>query len=188
MDPKPTGIRLKSSTFRSYVNVLVDDGKAQAVMALVPPETAAVMSNPPLASSWVDFRHIVHLTEAVHRLGGMAGVRELTRKATAQARKPHMRLVEGVLKLFGTSPATLLKRMNDFVRTTIEGLEYRYTPNGERAGIMEMVYSLDYEVPTSVFVGAAPALQTILDACGVKGIIGEPERLGPNRVRFTIQW
>jgi hypothetical protein len=183
-----TGIRLKASTFRSYISVLADDGRAQAVMERVPPETAAIMADPPLASSWVDFRHIVHITVAVEALAGLGGVREFTRKATDRARKPHVRLVEGVVKLFGTSPATLYKRMNEVVRSTIEGLEYRYTPTSDHSGVMEMIYGVDYEVPMCMLVGAMPTLQVILEVCGVEGLIGPPERLAPNRVRFAIRW
>ena len=39
----------------------------------------------------------------------------------------------------------------------------------------------------SAFVGQIPTLQTLLDACGVKGVVGAPERLGRNRARFLIQ-
>jgi hypothetical protein len=181
-------MRLKASTFRSYIHVLARERKTSAVLALVPPATAAVIEAPPLAGTWVDFQHIIDITVAVETLGGMVGVRDFTKKATADARKPYMGVVEGVLKLFGTSPATLFKRMNDLVKSTLEGLDYAYTATSERSGTMELTYQLSQEVPTCMFVGAVPALQILLDTCGVEGVIGPPVRLGPNKVRFTIQW
>jgi hypothetical protein len=50
-------IELKATTFRSYVELLRKDGQLDAVKALVPPETAALIDNPPLASSWMGFVH-----------------------------------------------------------------------------------------------------------------------------------
>lgn len=53
---------------------------------------------------------------------------------------------------------------------------------------MEVAFDADYVVPNPVFVGQTPTLQTLLDVCGVKGVFGAPERLGPNRARYAIQW
>ena len=181
-------VRIKATTFRSYVAILGRDGHRDAVMAYVPPDTAALMRDPPLPGSWMDGRHVHDVLVAVDQIGGMGAVRDLARRGTEDARRPYMSIVEGVLKLFGTSPATLFKRMNDMVKSTIENLDYHYTPTTERSGVMEMTYGYAGEVPTCMFVGAAPALQTILDVCGVEGIVSAPVRLGPQKVRFTIQW
>ena len=181
-------MRLKASTFRTYVGILGKDGRRDAVLALVPPATAALMRDPPLAGSWMDLTHMHAIDQAVETLGGMAAVRDLARRGTEAARKPYMGVVEGVLKLFGTSPATLLKRMNTLVSSFIEGIDYKYIVTSDRAGVMEVTFAADYELPTSAFVGQVPTLQTLLDACGVKGVVSAPERLGPNRARFKIQW
>ena len=183
-----SAMRLKAATFRSYVGTLERDGKRDAVMALVPPETAALMIAPPLAGSWMDMRHMGDIIHAVERIGGLTAVRDFARKAVNDARKPYMGVVEGVLKLFGTSPATLLKRMNSLVRSFIEGVDYRFIPISERSGTLEIEWATDLEIAMSEFVAQVPTLQTLLDACGVKGIVGSPERLGPNRARFHIQW
>jgi len=181
-------MRLKAMTFRSYVSILGRDGKREAVIALVPPDTAALIASPPLAGSWMDLRHILNITEAVEKLGGMNAVRELSRRGTEESRKPYMGVVEMVLKLFGTSPATLLKRMNTLVSSFIEGVDYRYVSGNERSCVMEMAWAADYEIPMSVFVSQIPTFQTLLDACGVKGIVGQPERVSANKARYLIQW
>jgi Protein of unknown function (DUF2378) len=181
-------MRLKAATFRTYIRILTEDGRREAVRALVPPETAALMLEPPLSGSWMDLAHMHHIDHAVETLGGMAAVRDLARKGTDQARKPYMGVVEGVLKLFGTSPATLFKRMNTLVSSFVSGIDYRYTATGERSGTMVVAFDADHELPTSAFVGQIPTLQTLLDTCGVKGVVGAPERLGPQTARFHIQW
>jgi hypothetical protein len=181
-------LRVKAKAFRSYLGILIADGKRDAVMAVVPPDTAALMRDPPLPGSWMDGRHMHDVVVAVDAIGGIAAVRELTRRGTADARKPYMSIVEGVLKLFGTSPATLFKRMNTLVGSLLEGVDFRYTPKSDRSGVMEVEWAIDYEMPTCEFVGLMPTFQTLLDACGSKGVVGMPERLGPNKARYSIQW
>jgi hypothetical protein len=184
----PSGMRLKASTFRSYVKCLIQDGRRDAVLALVPHETAVLIKDPPLAGSWMDLIHIFRITQAVEQIAGMTAVRELARKGTEDARRPYTSIVEGVLKLFGTSPATLFKRMNLLVSSFLEGVEYRYTPKTDRSGVMEVEYKTTYEIPTSVFVSGMPSFQSLLASCGAKGVVGQPERLGPNKARYLIQW
>jgi hypothetical protein len=166
----------------------VKEGKRDAVMALVPPETAALIASPPLAGSWMDLGHIFQIVFAMEKLGGLAAVRDLAKKGTDDARKPYMSIVESVLKLFGTSPATLFKRMNSLVSSFIEGVEYNYTPKTDRSGFMEAHYHADYEIPMCVFVSLIPTFQILLDACGAKGSVGTPERTGPTKGRFLISW
>jgi hypothetical protein len=181
-------MRVKAKAFRSYIHILECLGKREAVVAAVPPATAKLMADPPLPGSWMDEHHMHHIIEAVEKIGGLVAVRELARRGTEEAREPYMNLVEGVLKLFGTSPATLFKRMNLLVSSLLEGIDYTYTSTGERSGFMDMQWSASYEIPTCVFVAQIPTFQTLLDACGVHGVVGTPERLGPQRARFPIQW
>jgi hypothetical protein len=182
------GMRLKGSTLRSYVSVLESERRREAVVARVPPETAALIACPPLASTWVDWRHVVHITLAIESIAGLAGVREFARKMIEEAKKPHLRLVEGLLRLFGTSPATIFSHMNDLVKHTIENQEFIYTSLSERSGVMEMRYFIDEEVPHCIHISAIATLQATLDACGVNGIIDPPEPIGVNRVAYKIQW
>jgi hypothetical protein len=181
-------LKVKAKTFRSYVSILTADGKYDAVLAIVPPDTAALMRDPPLPGSWMHGRHMHDVVVAVNAIGGLTAVRELTRRGTEDARKPYMNIVEGVLKLFGTSPATLFKRMNSLVSSILEGVTFRYTAVTERSGVMDVEWEVDYEMPACEFVGLVPTFQTLLSACGAKGVVGTPERLGPARARYAIQW
>jgi hypothetical protein len=181
-------LKVKANTFRSYIRILTEDGKLDAVAALVPGDTAQLMRNPPLPGSWMDGRHMHDIVVAVDAGGGLAAVRELSRRGTADARKPYMSIVETVLKLFGTSPATLFKRMNKLVDSFLQGVDFRYTPQTERSGVMEVEWSVEYEMPSCEFVGLMPTFQTLLDSCGAKGVVGMPERMGRNKARYRIQW
>jgi hypothetical protein len=190
--PNPTqpapGMRLKGSTLRAYVNVLVKLGRRDDVMAIVPPDTARVLANPPLSGSWIDFAHILRITEAMETLTGTTGVRDFAHRAIDEAKGPHVRMLEGLLRLFGTSPATIFKRMNDLVKSTIENIEYIYTPISSVSGIMEVKYHLKEEVPMCMYSGGTQVLQAIFDACGVSGVIGTPQPRGHNHVEYRLQW
>ncbi len=39
-------------------------------------------------------------------------------------------MVTGVLRLIGTSPSTVFKRMNDLVKSNIRGVDYRWEASG----------------------------------------------------------
>jgi hypothetical protein len=181
-------VRMKASTFRSYVRVLDADGGRDAVMSIVPPDTAALMRDPPLPGTWMDGRHVHDIIVAVGEVGGVTAVRELARRATVDARKLYMGIVEIVLKLFRTSPATLFKRMNALVDKLLEGVDFRYTPTSDRSGVMEVEWAVDYEMPIPEFESLMPTFQTLIDACGTKGTVGMPERLGPRKARYSIRW
>jgi hypothetical protein len=185
---KASGMRLKATTFRTYVGILDKERKLAAVTKLLPVETAAMIADPPLPASWMDLIHMYHITEAVEKIGGMNAVRELARKGTEAARRPYMSVVEGLLRLFGASPATLFKRMNTLVRVVTQGVEYEYTVTGERSGVMVMTHKTHYALPMSIFFSTIPALQTLLDVCGVKGTVSDPGRLSPQAARFVISW
>jgi hypothetical protein len=182
------GVRLKASTLRSYVSVLAKDGQRDAVLAHVPPETATLIADPPLATTWVDFMHVVRITQAVEALYGIAGVRDFARKAIDEAKRPHLRVLEAVMRLFGVSPATVFKRLNDVIKHTIENNIFSYSPTSDRSGVIEVRWLVDYEVPTCMFIGAATTFQVIFESCGVRGLVGAPQRLGPGAARFRLQW
>jgi hypothetical protein len=115
-------------------------------------------------------------------------VREFHRRVTDEARKPYMVVVEGLLKLFGTSPATLFKRLNDMIKHFSRNLYYTYTETGPRSGSMEVFYDTYFDVPMCSMIGPVQTFHVILESCGVKGIVGAAQPAGHNRVRFSIQW
>jgi hypothetical protein len=170
------------------VAILIQDDRRDAVMARVPPETAALLANPPLATVWIDFAHMIHITHAIEMIGGMPAVRDFIKRAIDDAKGPHLRVLQGLLRLFGTSPATIFKRMNEMVKHTIENNTYTYVSTGERSGTMDVHWLMDGEVPTCMFVGPSVTLHEIFDACGAKGIVGPAERLGPTAARFQLRW
>jgi hypothetical protein len=182
------GIRIKAAWLRPLISVLIEEHKLDAVKALVPPDTAALLVRPPLETTWIDFQHNVRIIEAIEKLAGTIAVRDFSRKMTDKARKPYLRIVEGLLRMFGTSPATLFKRVDDIARGFVTNHHFKYAPINERSGMMEIFYDVDYPIPDCIFVSSMPSFETLLNMCGVKGMVYSPERLGPQRARFRIEW
>jgi hypothetical protein len=181
-------MRIKGTTLRSYINVVSRLEHRAAVIAQLPPDTAAMINNPPLPGTWSEWRHIQEITVAVEIVDGLAGVRRLADDAIEEAKRPYVRVLEGLIRLFGTSPATIYKRMNDLVKNAVENMAYTYRIMSNHSGTMEVSYSGDAEIPFCMFVGGRAALVAVLDACGVKGEVSEPERLGPRRTLYHISW
>src|SRR5207237_1001821 len=144
--PAPV-VRIKGSTVRAYVTALTKDGHREAVVARLPASTAAMVANPPLAGAWVDFAHIVNITAAGDSIAGAGGVRWFSRTALEEAKGPYIRILEGLLRLFGASPARIFTRMNDLVRNAIDNIDYRYEATSPRSGIMEVRYPPEFEIP-----------------------------------------
>jgi hypothetical protein len=187
-DQQPKPIRIKGMTVRSYLNYVARHEHGDAILARLPADTAALVSNPPLPATWLSWQYVQDIVVAVENVEGLEGVRRLSEIAIVEARRPYMRLLEGLIRLFGTSPATIFKHMNDVVKNAIENTEYIYAATSARSGTMEVAYGGDNEIPFCIFVGGRTALTGIFDACGVKGFVSEPERLGPRNVKYRVQW
>jgi hypothetical protein len=181
-------MRIKGTTLRSYINVVSRLEHRAAIVAQLPPDTAALLSNPPLPGTWSEWRHIQDITVAVEIVDGLEGVRRLADGAIEEAKRPYVRVLEGLIRLFGTSPATIYKRMNDLVKNAVENMQYTYRVTSDRSGTMEVSYGGGAEIPLCMFVGGRASLVAVLDACGVKGAVSEPERLGPTRTAYQIRW
>jgi hypothetical protein len=174
---------------RAYVEWLTKERLVDEVARRVPPATAALMRSPPLAGTWIDRKDVAPIVVAVDQIAGTSGVRRMSTTALRGGIAARLRpALTRILAFLGTSPATLYKRMDDVLRTTIEGIHSQYTETSERSGVVEVRYDLNEEVPLCSFIALMASLEAALDFCEVKGVVGEPERTGPASVRFKIRW
>jgi hypothetical protein len=185
---QPNAIRIKGMTIRAYLHYVARQERRQEIMAWLPADTVALIENPPLPTTWLEWRHLEDIVVAVEKVQGMDGVRYMSERTIEESRRPYVRALEGLIRLFGTSPATIYKRMNDIVRNSIENTEYNWVATSTRSGTMEVVYGGDRTIPDCIFVGGVPAIAGILHFCGVRGVVSEPRRLGPRQVRYEVTW
>jgi hypothetical protein len=53
---------------------------------------------------------------------------------------------------------------------------------------MDVSYDEEFEVPMCALIGPLHTFHVLIEACGKKGVIGAPEKIGYNLVRFPICW
>jgi hypothetical protein len=148
-----------------------------------------VVRNPPLPGTWIDAWPLFEMVEVIYALEGREGVlqmqRELLRLDVVPLLLP---MLSGILRLFGTSPATLYKRFGDVIKTTMEGIRFQYTATSERSGTMEIEYDTDRTIPECAFLTVVAAMETVQRLCGVPGSVSDPEIRGPRRATYQLAW
>ena len=182
-------MRVKGLAFRCYVNWLQREKKTDAVIARLPAPTAALLREPPLPGAWIDGMDMVRIVSAIEMVAGLDAVRRCGKETIEDLLPKHHTLVTGLLRLFGATPATLFRRVNDLMRTSVEGINYTYTPKDERSGVMEVRYNVPGELPMCAFVNGMTLFMVLFSLAGVRnGFIGDPQRRGPATVAYQLRW
>jgi hypothetical protein len=185
-------VQVKASAWRGITSQLARSGLLEPVRDRLPAATRELVDAPPPSSNWVDFERYEELALAVVALGGSATWRRMLHRVTIDSVYPLARTaIEGFLRIFGLSPATLLERFDTVARMASRGVEYRYQPEGESAGVLEVRYPAHRLVNIVHFHGSAGGLEAILELCGVEGVVGEPEMVDDgigNRARLRLRW
>ncbi len=181
-------MRVKGLPFRMYVGWLERQKLTEPVIARLPPTTAALLRHPPLPGAWIDGMEMVRIVSAIEMIGGLDAVRRCGRETIEDLLPKHHTLVTGLLRLFGATPATLFRRVNDLVRTSVEGISYTYTPKGDRSGLMEVRYNVPGELPMCAFINGMTLFMVLFALAGIEGRIGNPERRGPATVAYQLDW
>ena|SRR5438105_254370 len=181
--------RIKGKAFRAHLNYLRDGGRFHQVRALVSPEIAAIMDHPPLPSAWVEGKIQEAIRDGVYELEGAVGVLRMARAAIDREMLPFFfPVLRGIMRMVGTSPATLFARLEDIIRSSCQGIDFRYTALSERSGVMNVAYHHDRHINEIGLLTVVPSLETVFRVCAVAGTVGEPEILGPREARFQLHW
>jgi hypothetical protein len=187
-DPR-VGVQVKGKTLRSYVSWLEREKKLEAIVERVPKSTAAQIRRLPLDGTWMDFQPVEDVLCALYDLDGRAGIRRMMKEEMRdRLLPPLMPMMLGLLRMFGFSPATVFRRMDDFCRTGVRGMKFQYTPTSKYSGVMEVDYALGHEVPLPVLLALMVMFEASLDLCDARGKVSDPERVGMTGATFRIAW
>jgi hypothetical protein len=185
-------LEVKGSIVRSLVAAIAAHGQRDAVAARVSPAARALLTDPPLPTMWIDGRLSLELYQAVYDAAGAEQLRRISREAIERGVVPLLRsIIERVLAIFGTSPATLLSRLDRAAAGTTRGLVYRYEAIDDTSGRFEIEFPSLTDVPFGAFVATGGALELVFELCGVRGTFSEPEMVlngRKNRMRYTVMW
>jgi len=185
--PEPV-YRIKGTAFRGHLKYLKDNGKLDAILARVSPECATAIRNPPLSGSWIDARFMDEIVQVLDQMEGTAALWAMERKVIEDQMTVFFPVMQGILRVLGTSPTKVFSRLGDLYRRHIEGVEFCYTPTSDRSGTMEVRFATTRPLRLCNFVTTIPGLELVFQVCGVSGTVSFPEMLGPQSARYQLSW
>lgn len=186
----PPKYRVKGAMIRSYVKYLEREKLLGRVIEQLSPEYAALLKDPPLVGTWVDAWALVETGRAALALVGPEGFKRMALETVdAHSRYDFIRpFLLGVMRLFGMSPATLFSRLDDLSRTSVEGMEFRYTAKTPQSGVVQVRYLVDKPIPAFCWISTAAVFENIFVICKIPGKVGECRVGRQNTGEYDVSW
>lgn len=180
--------RVKGNVVRAWARCAERCGSLSRVRDRLSKETLAVLENPPLPASWTPSVPIDELFAAVYTLEGHSAALQLARMASRELEPTYTTMLSGLLRLLGTSPASLFRRLDSMVKQAMEGVDYRWIQTADCAGTLEVHYPVGSRVSACSFVSMIPTLEIIFRLCRVKGTISDPIVTSESSALFRLSW
>lgn len=182
----------KGTVWNGRVKALSRHCSLSEVRALLSDPARKLLEEPPPASNWIAGSALVELDAAIYDLRGSDVLARCSRETSETAGTTVLRtMAEGMLPLFGTSPATLFERMGQVAATSVRGVDYQYTATGPKSGVMTICYRHSANIPYCVFVAVAGGMGAIFAFLHVKGQVSAPEvstQAPRNCATITVRW
>ncbi len=186
------GVEVKGAFVSAYCATLKDLNLFDAVRERASPELREALQWPPPSSAWIDYGLIVEIDAIVHTMRGARMVRRLAHDATMVGIAPLMQtFVQGLLRLFGISPATLFANMHRVSSQTTRGGRFVWTRTSEFSGVMTLHVPRLRGINVALWHASAGGLELVFEACGVDGTVQEPlpkEDASGTSVEFRLSW
>ncbi|MDY7225910.1 hypothetical protein [Hyalangium rubrum] len=188
-NPKRGHEKFSGSTFRAYLDGLDAMGLRAVVRLMVPPHVQGMMDTPPVPTVWMESDALPLIFDAVMKLQGLEGMRALGYAATSGTTGRFLKpLMQMMLNKHGRSPASLFANMSSLYRSFFQGLEFKYTPEGARSGMLQI--RSNSAMGASSWAAWEGSLRLLFEECGVTtGVISpshvsEEGRVATMRVRW----
>lgn len=180
----------KTAGLLGIVRVLSRDADALSkVRAAVSAETRDFIDRPPPVSVWVPGPLMVELQENILAVLGAEGLRKVVRDSVRETSAPLMRsMIEGALRLFGASPASLFSLIGAVSEKNSRGVTLQYVALSPRSGRIEYRITALPRMPEALALGLLGVLDAIYDLCSTTGTVQGPSYPAPNHARFEVQW
>ena len=181
----------KASAWRSLIDVMREVGVLERVRERSDPAVQEFLDKPPFPSTWMPAIPFQSVLAVLEKEVGIEGVREIARESTNGGMMKVMRpLVEGLLRIFGSDPASFYKRVPKVMESQVRGITFDFKTVED--GRAELLLSYDYlrDCPTGSFVYWESVLQQVQEVCGRQGTatterIDTPRR---NSARLVFTW
>lgn len=179
---------LSGAVIRGYVQTIEREGLLAGVRAAVPESTRKLIDKPPLVVSTVSGTALDDLLVAVAKERGPSGPRAIARRTGNESfgvvLKP---LLQGTMRMFGSSPGTLLARTGQLSALMVREVEFDYRPAGENAGTLTALFPS--APPRATFTGWEGICEFVCDFSGVSGKVAPHRALeGGRRFEIDVRW
>jgi hypothetical protein len=182
-------VQVKGSFLRGYCTALKNLGWYPLVMRRGSPECREALETPPPSSSWVDYAPVEETLRIIESERGLNAVRKLGHDAVAAGVAPFMQtLVQGLLRLFGVSPASFFSHLQRAAAQTLRGVEHSYAPVSDYSGIVTIALPERQDVPAAVWYSSAGGLEIVFETCSVTGHVQDPVVVSDNAAQFRVTW
>jgi len=182
------GPRIKGNIIRVWASAIEKAGLMPRIQSRLSKETLEVLRKPPLAGSWTAVTPLAELFLAVHDVCGRDAALKFARQTTRDIAPFYTGMIGALLRLFGTSPASLFSRLNELIKQTMDGLEYRWQSTGDRSGTIEIFYPAGSMVQSAQFLNFIPTIEMMFELCKVKGTVSDPTATSDRSAKFTVGW
>jgi len=186
------GVQVKGAYISAYKNELERVGLLEAVLERASPRLREALETPPPSSLWIEYVICLEIYQIVRALRGKSALRALTRDSTLSGIAPFMQtFVQGLLRLFGVSPATLFTHLTRISSQTLRGAEFSYVPTSPLSGVLTLTMPDQRDVDPTVWHASAGGLEVVFATCGVSGTVQEPVVVpdgNSNAVEYRVSW
>jgi hypothetical protein len=161
---------VKASILRGIVSALKASGKLAVVQARLDPATRAMTERPPVSSAWVSGPMVAALQVAIVEALGPAEAQAIGAESITIETGPLMRtMTEGIVRLFGATPDSLLSRLSMFESLTLRNIKQQWTQTAEHRGYVSIRYVRCRQVPDALPIMSAGMLEPIFGICRTEG-------------------
>ncbi|QSQ20667.1 hypothetical protein JY651_36350 [Pyxidicoccus parkwayensis] len=181
--------RIAGGLFRAYVGAVDALGLRAQVYAGVPEDVRRLMDALPLHTTWLPGDELDHLFEAVARLRGLEGLRQLGFESTRTSTRRFLRpVMETTMALHGRSPTSLFTHLTSITRPFFKGLDFQYTPVSPSSGSLRLRSA--YRMNAVSLAAWEGSLRMLFDACDVTtGAIGNAVISDDGHTgTFAVRW
>lgn len=156
---------IKGSVFRGCLQGLRNLRLHDDVRSRVSSSTRTLMDDPPLPSAWMASEPIMEIHEVVSQVAGLDMVRKLIRESSDATTRVVQPMIQGLMRLFGASPSTLLSRMTTLSSSMSRGTTFAYSETGPRTGRVLITFHAYREPKRSVLAAMEASLEILAEMC-----------------------
>lgn len=187
--PPDTEERVTSgNAVRGLLAELKSRGLFDVVRAGVSPEAQAMMDAPPLFIAWVPSRRHEELLVRLWEVAGNEKAQQIVQACMLNAVGPLiLPLFKTYVRIFGGSPASVLKNLGKVVSVQSRGIQIEYEPQTERSGYFTVRYP--EPVSDSIYSSWEGALRFGKEISGPTFTVGRFEISEGGKVgRVRVAW